>query len=88
MSIVIRNAEMRKVRESRNLRGILAHSRANKVARVDLFSKDRTRGIVGILWVNGYTTTAGFASFAVMHEWVSHRRAFKGATITDHSQEL
>jgi len=78
---VIRDAGLRVVKKSQNLRGILDYSRAHTVERVDLYGSSR---LLGVTWTNGASTVVRFADAKVMRRWVEARKCFKGATINYH----
>ena len=76
--VIIRNDEMCVVRTSKNLRGIMVHSRQNKVRLVHLFECKGGSSALVVTWANGDTCTTDFADFSVLCDWVKRRRMFEG----------
>lgn len=89
MTVTIYDNDFRKVKQSANLRCIMDYSRgtlAPKVQRVDIFAnKADSGGTLGIMWDNGAACCTGFASVAVLREWVRARRIFRNARIIDNA---
>jgi hypothetical protein len=81
MTVIIQNSAGENIRKSQNLRAITEHNRRQTVD-VALLSRYGQAGVLTVQWVNGDACHTQFASFQVMQDWVSRRRAFKGATIT------
>jgi len=79
--ITIRNADFRITHQSRNLRGILDHTRRAAVERIDIWpGKDGTAQL-GVAWADGSTCITTFASAEVCKRWCAARRAFPAAVI-------
>jgi hypothetical protein len=84
--VLIRDADFRVVRTSRNLRGIIGYSRTHAVERVDIYpSSHDCSAQLGIAWADGATCITDFASFEICKNWCAARRAFPKATI--HTRE-
>ena len=60
------------VRRSWNLRGLLLHASAHGVRRIILVRRE-TEGTMYVQFLNGDTTRAHFASYAVMCDWIEAR---------------
>lgn len=92
MTVAIYDIDLRKVKQSKNLRCIMDYSRgmfAPKVQRVDIFAnKSDSGGTLGVMWDNGATCCTGFASVAVLREWVKARRIFRNARIIDNANNI
>lgn len=87
---VIRNADGEVIRQSRNLRGIreyMGHNRV-KVMSIDPMRQptlasltDTSGGKLCILFVDGSSFEANFASYTVLRDWVRRRRNAYGSTL-------
>jgi hypothetical protein len=82
--VIIRDADFKPVRTSRNLRGILIHSNLHAVDRVDIWPK-RDSAQLGVTWVDGSSCITDFADPRVCKDWVASRRAFKGVRVVIHA---
>lgn len=78
---VIYDADLRVVKKSKNLRGILDYSRTHTVERVDVYQSAR---LLGVTWTNGASTVVQFADAKVMRRWAEARKCFKGAVFKYH----
>ncbi len=80
--INIRDRDMKLIRNSRNLRGVLEHSKRHEVVRIDLWRHrhDAPDGSVqiGMEWDDGSSTIFEFASYAVACKWFAVRRRTRG----------
>jgi hypothetical protein len=83
MPVRIRDTDMRIVRASLNLRGILLHSRYNVVSRLDVYRNKDDSGQLGIVWTNGDHCITDFASHVVLCRWIK-RPLFAGAEVVHH----
>ncbi len=72
------------IRRSKNLRGIIDYSRVSQVVKVDgIFDpENEVRGILTVKYSDGCTSTASFASYHIMVDWVRNRRIFRNARVT------
>ena len=75
------------VRKSKNLRGILDYSRSCSVVRVELTKLPDDAGSMLVIFHNGATSRANFASFSIMQRWVDSRRSWN-CEIVDYSIQL
>ena len=83
--ITIRDASLRTVSTSKNLRGILTHCRKVSPERVDLWRHKCGSGTLGVSWLDGSTVICSFASYEVLTDWVKARRAFKAIEPKTHA---
>jgi hypothetical protein len=74
-----------RVYRSQNLRGILAHARRARpvcvITRRDPTCEHRgqyPRGLLHVVYSDGYIAKASFASHSIMIDWTRERRAFRG----------
>lgn len=75
------------VSRSKNLRGILAYSRAHETERIDLYKPTDgwSGGQFGIAWKDGATAICDFADFSIM-EGFAKKKTFGGATVKLHQK--
>ena len=69
------------IRKSRNLRGIVDYSRISKPARIELTPQGKCNGRLRVIYKDGATTSAHFASYHIAVDWVRNRRTWRGANI-------
>lgn len=67
------------IRKSKNLRGMLEYARISKVSRVELSPAGKLNGRLRVVYANGATSSAHFASYHIMVDWVRNRRSWRGA---------
>ena len=77
----IEDTHHRILHRSRNLRGLLDHARRSPVTHYRLTRGPQTEAMLRVLYADGLTGKAAFASFAVAARWVRQRVAFAGAEI-------
>jgi len=80
----IKTANGDTIRRSKNLRGIIDYARCSPVAKVDgIFDpENEVRGILAVEYSDGCTSTASFASYNIMVDWIRNRRIFRNARVT------
>jgi hypothetical protein len=78
------------IRTSRNLRGIVDYARVSKPARVELTPQGKCNGSLRVIFKDGATTRAHFASYHIMVDWVRNRRTWKayGAEIVYYGDNM
>lgn len=74
------------IRTSRNLRAIVDY--ASKPAKVELFKTGIDNGLLKIEFNNGATTTAKFASYHIMVDWVRNRRTWDKSKYIFHAENV
>lgn len=76
------------ISKSKNLRGILRYASVSPVARVELTPQGNTNGRLRIVYKDGATTSAHFASYHIMVDFVRNRRSWKGAEIVFYGDNM
>lgn len=76
MTVEIRDTDMRIVRTSRNLRGILDHARRTPVRQVNVCDAIDGGALITVFYSNGDHCTTDFASRSVCEQWVKSRRSW------------
>ena len=74
------------VRTSHNLRAILDY--ASKPAKVELLKTGISNGLLKIVFKDGATTQAKFASYHIMVDWVRNRRSWDKSTYIFHAENV
>lgn len=72
--ITIYDRDLKAVRRSRNLRGIIEYP--SSVERVDVWTSQ-----LGVTWTDGSSTIIDFADHGVLLDWIKARRMFRGVPI-------
>lgn len=67
------------IRTSRNLRGLLDYGRISKPARIELSPIGKVNGRLRVIFSDGATSSAHFASYHIMVDWVRKRRTWRKA---------
>ncbi|CAB5144595.1 hypothetical protein UFOVP147_21 [uncultured Caudovirales phage] len=76
------------IRTSRNLRGLRDYARVSPVARVELTPQGVCNGRLRVLYRDGASTSANFASFHIMVDFVRNRRSWRGAEIVNYGEDV
>ena len=66
------------LKTSRNLRGILDYARISYPKRIELTPQNKCNGRLRVIFSDGASTSAHFASYHVMVDWVRNRRSWRG----------
>lgn len=75
--VEIYNIHRKRIRTSRNLRGILDHARRVPVDYA-VATRDSDGGaILSIIFTNGDYTRTSFASYTVARNWINSRRSWQ-----------
>lgn len=74
--------ENKTIRVSRNLRALRDYTKVSPVVNVSVKKDGVCRGLLSVEYADGCTSTASFASYHIMVDWVRARRSWKGAVIT------
>lgn len=69
------------IRTSRNLRAMRDYARVSPVARVELTPQGKENGRLRVIYCDGATSSAHFASYHIMIDWVRNRRSWRNAEI-------
>jgi len=64
------------IRHSKNLRGIVDYARISKPLRVELTPINKSNGRLRVIFADGASTSAHFASYHIMIDWVRNRRSW------------
>lgn len=69
------------VRTSKNLQGMRDYARVSPVVKVETRKDDKNiyRGLLRVTYENGNYSTASFASYSIMIDWVRNRRSWRTA---------
>jgi hypothetical protein len=72
------------IRQSRNLRGMVDYARVSPVVEVLAVKDPRNsyRGLLTVTYANGATSSASFACYHVMVDWVRNRRTWRDASFS------
>ena len=73
------------IKSSRNLRGILDYARISTPKRIEL-TNQATMGRMRIIFSDGASASADFASFNVMVDWVKNRRSWPQSAVINYSE--
>ena len=76
------NPDNQTIRTSRNLRALRDYARISPVVSVSVKRDGKVRGTLTVNYADGCTSSASFASYHILVDWVRARRSWKGAVIT------
>ena len=86
MLIIEKNGQI--IRKSINLRGMLDYARISPVKRVELTPLDKASGRLRVIYDDGAVTSAHFASFKIMVDFVRNRRTWRCAEIVNYGENM
>lgn len=66
------------IRTSRNLRGVLEYARVSYPKRIELTPQGKCNGRLRVIFSDGAVTSAHFASYNIMVDWVRNRISWRG----------
>tara|TARA_R110000868_G_scaffold82690_2_gene233395 strand:- start:2561 stop:2857 length:297 start_codon:yes stop_codon:yes gene_type:complete len=76
------------VRKSKNLRGMRDYARVSPVKRVELTPQGKVNGRLRVIYDDGAVTSAHFASFHIMVDFVRNRRTWRCAEIVNYGENM
>lgn len=76
------------IRQSRNLRGIVDYARSSKPARVELTPFGVCNGRLRVIFNDGASTSAHFASYHIMIDWVRNRRSWPKSAVVIYGEDM
>ena len=76
------------IRKSSNLRGILDYARISKPSRIELTPQGKCNGRLRVIYTDGAVTSAHFASYHIMVDWVRNRRSWRGTEVIYYGENM
>lgn len=76
------------IRRSKNLRGMRDYARVSPVKRVELTPQGKVNGRLRVIYRDGASTSAHFASYHIMVDFVRNRRSWRGAEIVFYGDNM
>lgn len=76
------------IRRSKNLRGMQDYARVSPVRRVELSPAGKVNGRLRVLYADGASSSAHFASYHIMVDFVRNRRTWRTAEIVFYGENM
>lgn len=76
------------IKTSRNLRGIVDYARTSKPARIELTPQGKVNGRLRVIFADGASTSAHFASYHIMVDWIRNRRSWDKNSIVFYGENM
>lgn len=76
------------IRSSKNLRALRDYARTSPIQRVELTPQGRVNGRIRVVYEDGATSSAHFASYHIMVDFVRNRRSWKTAEIVFYGENM
>ena len=76
------------IKTSRNLRGLVEYARVSKPKRIELTPQSGENGRLRVIFEDGASTSAHFASYRIMVDWVRSRRSWPKKAIVFYGENM